>query len=146
MKLRNEAARQLGYPDFYNLKLQKNEQEEEEIFRIFDALAELTEGTFGEIKSDIDSKLSARYGIKPDAMRPWHYQDFFFQEIPDLGQANLDGYFQNRDIREIAVSFFDSIGCIFFGIVPSVVLNVIAPSMQQLLNRRTTSVELWTTW
>jgi peptidyl-dipeptidase A len=105
-KLRNEAARQLGFKNYYEMSLIAAEQSESEIIAIFDELKKLTDTPFRQLKSDIDSKLAKKWGIKVSEMRPWHYQDRFFQEAPQVGTINLDKYFKSKKVDEIASSFY----------------------------------------
>jgi peptidyl-dipeptidase A len=110
VKLRNKAARQLGFRNYYSMKCRILEQDPEDIARIFDELATLTDDSYQKAKTEIDAALSARYKIKPEEMRPWHYQDFFFQGAPDLGAVSLDAYFKDKDIKQIALSFYGALG------------------------------------
>lgn len=109
VKLRNEAARKIGYKNYYEMMMTLNEQDVNEVFNIFDELATLTDEPFKKMKNNIDSKLSGKWGIKPDEMRPWHYQDFFFQEAPDLGGVDLDAIFEKQDVKKLIGSFYASI-------------------------------------
>jgi peptidyl-dipeptidase A len=109
VKLRNLAARSMGYRDYYEMELLLDEQKPEEVFAIFDELARLTDEPFSEIKREIDGKLSARWGIPPAGMRPWHYQDFFFQEPPDLGSVDLDAIFARHDVKTLIEGFYAGI-------------------------------------
>lgn len=109
-KLRNQAARALGFEDYYVMALALAEQDEENLKAIFAELAELTDEPFRRAKWEVDSVLAARYGIVPEQLRPWHYQDPFFQEAPRIYELDLDRYFQDRDVVELARTFFRGIG------------------------------------
>jgi peptidyl-dipeptidase A len=118
VKLRNKAARQLGFPNYYVMQLTLSEQDPDELLALFDELKALTDEPFKAIKADIDQVLSKRYGIKPKDMRPWHYQDPFFQESPKIYEVDLDQYYDRLDIKEIATCFFQGIG-----LDPTAILN-----------------------
>jgi peptidyl-dipeptidase A len=90
VRLRNQAARQLGYKNFYEMRLTLIEQDPAKIRSIFDELAQQTDEPFQKLMSQINKKLAARFGIKPEELRPWHYEDPFFQEAPSIGRADLD--------------------------------------------------------
>jgi len=107
---RNAAARSVGFSNFFQMQLALSEQKEEDLFRIFDELDSLTAGSFFEMKATIDSSLADRYGIEPDDMMPWHYHDSFFQEAPSYLEIDLDSFFVNKDIVEIATRYFEGIG------------------------------------
>lgn len=110
VRLRNQAARKLGYPDFYQMRLRLIEQDPAEIQRIFDTLASQTEQPFRRLMEHINAKLSARYGIQPDELRPWHYEDPFFQEAPAVGKVDLDAWFAGHDPKDVVTAFFRGVG------------------------------------
>jgi len=110
VKLRNEAARQLGYDNYYVLSLALGEQDEAELFRLLDDMADRTEAPFREVKADLDAALAKRYAIRVDELRPWHYEDRFFQESPSVGSVDLDPFYKGKDPVELAAQFYDSIG------------------------------------
>jgi peptidyl-dipeptidase A len=43
-------------------------------------------------------------------LRPWHYADPFFQEVPSEGGVDLDGLFAGRDLVELTRRTFDGLG------------------------------------
>jgi peptidyl-dipeptidase A len=110
VKLRNKAAQQLGFANFYEMSLSANEQTVSEIVSIFDELKTLTDEPFKKLKTEIDAALAKKYGIKPDQMMPWHYQDRFFQEAPQIGSVDLDKYFKGKKIDELGRTFYANIG------------------------------------
>jgi peptidyl-dipeptidase A len=110
VKLRNEAARQLGFSNFYEMSLATSEQTVSEIVAIFDELKTLTDEPFKKLKIEIDANLAKKYGIKPDRMMPWHYQDRFFQEAPQMGSVDLDKYFKSKKIDDLGRIFYANIG------------------------------------
>ncbi len=109
VSLRNQAARQLGYENYFVMSLELAEQNETALLEIFDKLAELTEEPFKKIKNSIDDKLAQNYGIIPAMLRPWHYHDPFFQEAPMIAEINLDKYFANQDVKALTEKFFSGI-------------------------------------
>lgn len=109
VKLRNQAARQLGYENFYLMSLDLSEQNLEDLTQIFDELADLTDAPFRTLKAELDSILANNFGIGIEGMMPWHYHDPFFQEGPMVSQVNLDEYYQNQDIKTLAQTFYNGI-------------------------------------
>lgn len=109
IKLRNELAKNLGFKNYFELSLKLNEQNEEEIEKIFSELEKETNEPFKKMKREIDEILSKRYNIKISELKPWHYQDLFFQEAPDIYKLDLDKYYQ-EDVIEKATKFYDSLG------------------------------------
>lgn len=109
VKMRNRSAKEMGYKNFYDMSLRLDEQEPDEVFRIFDQLATKTDAPFAKMKQTIDARLSSMWGIRPDEMKPWHYQDFFFQEPPHIGTVDLDKFFAKKDVLKLVGGFYASI-------------------------------------
>ncbi len=65
---------------------------------------------FKELKKEIDNVLSKKYGIKPEEMMPWHYNDSFFQEVPYIFEVNFDVYLKEANILDKVKDFFKGIG------------------------------------
>lgn len=110
VKLRNKAARLLGFPNFYSMSLYLNEQDENDLLKLFDELDKLTKDRFAILKKEIDLKLSQRYGIKPEEMMPWHYNDSFFQEAPKIYDVDFDSLLKDHNILDLTEKFYTSIG------------------------------------
>ncbi len=113
VKLRNEAATQLGYKNFHHMMLTLNEQDGPELIKLFDELDELTKKPFTDGKADIDGRLAKKLGVTVDELMPWHYHDPFFQESPAVFDANLDAPFAKFDKAEIpklCATFYAGIG------------------------------------
>jgi peptidyl-dipeptidase A len=109
-RLRNEAARGLGYRDWFALSLASDELDEQ---RLIETLAEadrVTAEPFARWKSALDEKLAGRFGCAVADLRPWHYADPFFQETPPDGAVDLDPLFADQDIVALARRTFQGIG------------------------------------
>ncbi|MCX6750539.1 MAG: M2 family metallopeptidase [Candidatus Pacearchaeota archaeon] len=109
VKMRNQLAKSLGFENYYKLSLEVHEQKEEEIEKIFLDIENKTNGAFKNIKMEIDNFLSKKFKIKEGELKPWHYQDLFFQETPEIQSINLDKYYK-KDVIETAKKFYKSIG------------------------------------
>ncbi len=110
VKLRNQAARKLGFDNYHTLSLTTREQDVEELDRIFNELYELTNGPFAKLKADLDRILAARCGIAVAELMPWHYHDPFFQETPMVYELDLDTYYEDKDVKELGARFYAGIG------------------------------------
>jgi peptidyl-dipeptidase A len=110
VKLRNEAAAKLGFKNFHALQLYLNEQNGDQIIKLFDELDELTRAPFHTAKTEIDAKLAADCSITVDELRPWHYHDPFFQESPAVFATSLDSPYANADLLKLCRTFYASIG------------------------------------
>ncbi len=117
VKMRNGIARELGFANYHDMSLRLSDQDPEEIERIFDELDSLTRGTFIKLKAEMDASLALKYRVKPEALMPWHYQNRFFQEAPAIYNVNLDGYYADKDIVQLASDYFSGIGLDVNGIL-----------------------------
>jgi peptidyl-dipeptidase A len=108
--LRNEVAKKLGYRDFYALSIAQAEQDETKVLAIFDELDKLTREPFLKAKEEVDKRLAKRLKVKPAELMPWHYQNAFFQEPPDVFTTGLDAVYKKQDTLALAKTFFTVIG------------------------------------
>ena len=109
VKLRNQAAKQLGFEDYYVMSLATDEQDASDVIRTFDVLAQLTDTPFTQFKHNLDGRLSKRFGVPVDKLRPWHYQDPFFQEPPQTAGVDYDSFFKGKNIEELGWTFYAGI-------------------------------------
>ncbi|MBN2138907.1 MAG: M2 family metallopeptidase [Sedimentisphaerales bacterium] len=110
VKLRNKAARKLGFDNYHTMSLATGEQDVEDIDKVFDELYKLTNLPFAQLKADLDKILAANCNIGVAELMPWHYHDPFFQETPLVYEIDLDSYYKDKDIKDISVKFYASIG------------------------------------
>src|SRR3990172_12300607 len=109
VRLRNKLAKSLGFGNYHMMMLELSEQKEEEIERIFFGLEEEAGETFKKAKDEMDGILAKKFGISKDEIKPWHYEDLFFQEAPDIYGVDLDKFY-NKDLLKIADVFYQNIG------------------------------------
>jgi peptidyl-dipeptidase A len=110
VKLRNESARALGFKNYHALQLYLNEQDGDQLIKLFDELDELTREPFRAGKKEIDARLAANVGAKVEDLRPWHYHDPFFQETPAVFKADIDEPFKKADLLALSRDFYAGIG------------------------------------
>lgn len=110
VKLRNEAARKLGFDNYHNLSLAVTEQDVKELDRIFQQLYELTNEPYAKLKAELDRILADDYVVLVPELMPWHYHDPFFQETPLVYDLDLDVYYKDKNIKELAAKFYAGIG------------------------------------
>lgn len=108
VKLRNTAAKELGYENYYYMAMDMSDLDPNYVEKTFDELYSLSEIPFRQVHSQIESIFAKRYKIKKEDIRSWHYEDLFCQEAPAIFDINLDEYFANIDIPENAKKYFSS--------------------------------------
>ena len=109
-RLRNEAARSLGYRDWFALAVATQELDEERLFATLDECDRVTRDAFARWKAATDAALGERFGCSVEELRPWHYEDPFFQEVPAVGGVGLDHVFEQRDVVALARATYDGLG------------------------------------
>ena len=111
-KLRNEAAKQLGFANYWEMEIVFQEHDPKQIMEIFADLDRLTTPLFADMKAELDAELSARFTVAVADLKPWHYDNPFFQE-PPATDLNLDAFYEGKtkeDIAEISRKYFNDIG------------------------------------
>src|SRR5262249_37184516 len=109
VKLRNEAAQKLGFANFHALQLYLNEQNGDDLIKLFDDLDQLTREPFKKAKAEIDAELARASKVKVEDLRPWHYHDPFFQEVPAVFKEDLDKIYATADIVKLCRDFYRGI-------------------------------------
>ena len=109
-RLRNTAARSLGFRDQFAMTMATTDFDERRLFSTLDEVDAITRGPFAELKADLDEQLSARFGVAPDDLRPWHYDDPFFQDAPRDSGVDLDPYLEHLDLEDLTARTFDAMG------------------------------------
>jgi peptidyl-dipeptidase A len=110
VRLRNQAAKQLGFADFREMQLKLGEQDPRAIESLFDELDLLTRDGFAALKKTIDAFLAARCGVNAEQLMPWHYQNRYFQEAPVIYPVDLDIYYKGKDLVRLTGDYFKGIG------------------------------------
>jgi peptidyl-dipeptidase A len=111
--LRNDAARTLGYANFWDMRVRMQEHDPAMLLELFDRLEKSTNEPFRAMKASLDGELSRRLDVPVNAMMPWHYDNPFFQAAPPSEAVDLDVFYQDHqreDIVEIARTFYSDIG------------------------------------
>ena len=107
----NQIAAGLGFRDYYALQLELQEIDEDELYSLLGKLDNLTKEPFKCLKSALDAKLAKRFGLKSvEEIRPWHYNDPFFQDAPSLTDLDLDPFFCKEDLEDLTLRSFDHVG------------------------------------
>lgn len=110
IKLRNEAARELGYNNYQEMSLKLSEQDPQEIENLLNELDGLTKETFSKLKNDIDEHLSKKFNLPKEKLMPWHYENRFFQEAPKIYNVDLDSYYKGKDIVALTKNYYSGLG------------------------------------
>ena len=108
--MRNQAAKELGFKNYHQMMLKLGEQDPQQIEKLFNELDALTRPAFASLKKDIDKSLAKKFNIPVSKLQPWHYQNRFFQEAPEIYALDLDGYYKDKDLVKLMENYYSSIG------------------------------------
>ncbi len=109
-RLRNEAARAVGYRDHFALALGVGELDEARLLATLDEVDRYTGAPFRSWKERLDAALAERFGVARDELTAWHLDDPFFQDPPMRGAVDLDGFFRDADLEALTVRTYDGLG------------------------------------
>ena len=110
-KLRNQAARELGYKNYWEMTVSFQEFQPDELLNIFQDLDRLTTPLFKKMKTKLDGELKEKFGV--DTIMPWHYDNPFFQQAPPSSALNVNEFYQGiekEDIVDISVKYYKKLG------------------------------------
>lgn len=110
VRLRNDAARSLGHPDHYTMALRLSELDPDRLFAVLDEIDAASAPAFTAWKATLDEARAARFGCTVDDLRPWHYDDVFFQEPPRDDSLDLDSLFADADLVALTLQTYDALG------------------------------------
>jgi peptidyl-dipeptidase A len=108
--LRNEAARSVGFPDYWHAQLLLDELDPDRLVKTLDEVEASTRGSFTAMKADLDRHLGERFGVPVSSLRPWHYGDPFFQETPEVFAPPADPLFAEHDVVGLAAETYRQLG------------------------------------
>jgi peptidyl-dipeptidase A len=108
--LRNDAARSLGYRDHFALTLATTDFDEERLFATLAEVDAITAAPFRTLKRELDEQLASQFGVDVDEVRPWFYDDPFFQDAPTGIGVDLDPYLRDADLEALTFRTFETMG------------------------------------
>lgn len=109
VKLRNKAAKSLGYSDYFVMQLDLQEVDSTWLFSVLEDLAKNSEAAYEGVVKEIERKQSDRFQVKTAELGPWAWSDPFCQEDP-LDSAELDDLVHKIDIINVSINFFQRMG------------------------------------
>jgi len=111
VKLRNEVAQELGFKNYHQMSLTLSDQDPREVSQLFDELDSLTRAAFVQVKGEIDDYFVKYYGLKSkEELKPWNYQNRFFQEAPKIYDVDLDKFYKDKNLETLTSAYYDGIG------------------------------------
>ena len=109
-RLRNEAARAIGFADFWQAQLLLDELDPDRLLHTLKDVDTSTRKPFAAMKADLDRQLAHRFNLAQHDLRPWHYGDPFFQETPEVFAPPADPLYAERDVVGLAAETYRQLG------------------------------------
>ena len=109
VRLRNQAAHSLGYPDFFQMQLELQEVDGKWLKKTFDDLAHRSDAAYSEIIAEIQRHQSKAFKVSQAELGPWAWMDPFGQEDP-LDRTDLDSLMTGIDIVGAVRLFYQKLG------------------------------------
>lgn len=109
VRLRNRAARQVGFADYFELALFLEEQTESSLDSLFGALEMGTADAYVEMRGGLDSLLFPEKWAKGEPLRPWHLRGRFFRFGQRAYGATRDNYYEYVSMESVVLRFFSGI-------------------------------------
>ncbi len=103
-RLRNDVAHDMGFADYYNFALALQEIDEDWLFELLGEFERMIEEPFRRWKAELDEKLRAKFATKE--LRPWHYDDPFFQMLPSQSKVDVGELIGEVDAASLAEETF----------------------------------------
>ncbi|HUT23184.1 MAG TPA: M2 family metallopeptidase [Sumerlaeia bacterium] len=107
--LRNRHAAELGSPNYYAFALELKELDQGRLFAMLAELDEKTTPLFRKLKTELDAQLAGEFGIGAADLRPWHYRNPFFQQMPENEKVDLDPVFADKDLEKLTETYYRGI-------------------------------------
>lgn len=109
VQLRNQAARAVGYSDYFQMQLDLQEVDDAMLQRMFKEVAEGSDAAYREVLSEIEAQQMKQFGVSRDALGPWAWGDPFCQEDP-LSLTELDRWVEGLDLVEASRHLYRKMG------------------------------------
>ncbi len=107
--LRNQAAKSLGYDNFFVMQLDLQEVDDQWLMATLGELAERSSEAYSKVLHEIEGALTKLFSVPVSELGPWSWAEPFCQEDP-LGQQDLDLLVQGVDILTSCTAFYDEMG------------------------------------
>lgn len=114
--LRNEAAKALGYTDYFTMQLVLQEVDKEWLFSTLEELAKASDAAYSKVVQEIEASQCTRFGVQKEDLGPWAWSEPFGQEDP-VDSAALDSLVEGIDMLAVCKSFYEQMGIDVSGIL-----------------------------
>ncbi len=101
VNLRNQAAKELGFSDYFQMQLELQEVDAKWLLKTLETLAQKSETAYAKVLREIEKSQGD--------LNPWSWSDPFCQEDP-LDARELDELVRDVDIAKVSEAFYKKMG------------------------------------
>jgi peptidyl-dipeptidase A len=109
VEMRNEAAKILGYNDFFQMQLDMQEIDQAWLMKTFDEVEALSDEAYHNTIDEIEETLSKRYSVTKEMLGPWAWTDPFGQGDP-IESLAIDDLVKDKDMVAATKKFYEAMG------------------------------------
>ncbi len=109
VRLRNQAAKSLGFSDYFQMQLKLQDVDGKWLLSTFEKLSKESDKAYRAMRTEIDNVLAKRFRVPASELGPWAWSDPFCQEDP-LDSKELDALVEGTDITETSKAFYERMG------------------------------------
>lgn len=114
--LRNEAAKSLGYSDFFSMQLELQEVDQEWLFTTLEDLAEKSEEAYAQLLDEINESLALRFDVTKEEIGPWAWSEPYGQQDP-LDAQELDELVKDLDFIPAVTEYYQKMNLDVVGVL-----------------------------
>ncbi len=109
VRIRNQAAQSLGYPDYFQMQLELQEVNAAWLLKTLDDLGNQSDAAYAKVLAHLEEVQSRRFGVDKEELGPWAWSEPFGQEDP-LDSKELDSLVHGIDIPAVSDAFYQRMG------------------------------------
>ena len=107
VRLRNDSARFLGYPNYFEMQLELQEVDPDWLFKTLEELVEKSDASYSATLREIEERLKDRF--QTEDLGPWAWSEPFCQEDP-MDTHELDLLTEGVDIPKLGLDLYQRMG------------------------------------
>lgn len=105
VKLRNEAARSLGFDNYFSMQLELQEVDEKWLFTTLDRFNKDSDAAYTQVLHEIHQYAANRFHVPIEEIGPWAWSEPFSQEDP-VNAKSLDQLTDGIDLIQSSQDFY----------------------------------------
>lgn len=109
VELRNQAAKSLGYKNYFDMQLDLQEVQEKALFELLETLETHSHEAYETAIREIQDFQAKKFSVELKDLGPWAWTEPFCQEDP-VETAELDSLMTHVDLLEAGKTFYQRMG------------------------------------